>query len=64
MKPMEAARIMDAQERFRDPIGYLLARADWFKAEYLAGGSFETLRPKEDECRHLAQKLQAWRAES
>jgi hypothetical protein len=39
-------------------VAALRKRADWLRSEYLAGGSFESLKLREDECRWLAQKLE------
>lgn len=35
----------------------LIERADWLRAEYLAGGNFAILSAKEQECRYIAKKF-------
>lgn len=37
----------------------LRERADWLRYEYLHGGSYEHLKPREDECRYIADKIVA-----
>jgi hypothetical protein len=53
----DSMKAMDAAETARDLVVYLRARADWFMAERLAGGS-QVLREREIECRYLANKVE------
>jgi hypothetical protein len=52
-------RAMDRAADDEDFVAYLEARADWFKAERVHGGSI-ILGERESECRHLAAKFQSW----
>lgn len=58
--PWTAGKRMDACRADADVVGYLRARADWLKAEWQAGGSYEGLKPKYDECVYLASLFAGW----
>lgn len=49
-----------AQVRREAAMG-LRARAEWLKSEYTKGGSYEYLRPREEECRAVADMVEKGR---